>query len=80
MYLFVSNIRQNEISFAIKIHINIPLFFSKPWFREKDSLQKKSVFFVDYVKIIELHVVHTWRRMQSEWMGNVGNDINKKDL
>ena len=23
---------------------------------------------IDYVKITKLHIVHTWRRMQSEWM------------
>ena len=35
------------------------------------GLQKKKlwkIFFskVDYVKVIELHIVHTWRHMQSE--------------
>ena len=34
----------------------------------KKSLQKKSFFSADYVKIIELHVVRRWRRMQSEYM------------
>ena len=35
-------------------------------FSEKKSLLKKSFFAVDYVKIIELYIVHTWRHIQSE--------------
>ena len=42
---------------------NTDLIFSN----KNHGLQKKTVFFtVDYVKIIELHIVHTWRHMQSE--------------
>ena len=50
-----------------------------------DGLQKKlfkeenKIFSVDYVKISELHVVHTWRQMQSGRWNNGGNDIYKKD-
>ena len=30
------------------------------------ALYRKNFFAADYVKIIELHIVHTWRHMQSE--------------
>ena len=36
------------------------------WFTEKTLYKKNSFFSVDYVKISELHVVHTWSHMQSE--------------
>ena len=41
------------------------------FFQIKNSPQKKYFvekwfFSVDYVKIIELHVVHKWRHMESE--------------
>ena len=35
-------------------------------FKKKLSIEKNSFFAVDYVKIIELHVVHTWRYMLTE--------------
>ena len=37
-------------------------------YRKKTLYRKKKIFSVDYVKIIEFRVVHTWRRMQSEYM------------
>ena len=36
------------------------------WFTEKALYKKNSFFSVNYVKISELHVVHTWSHMQSE--------------
>ena len=36
---------------------------------QKKTLHRKKIFFaVDYIKIIELHIVHKWRHMQSEHM------------
>ena len=29
-------------------------------------IEKNNFFAVDYVKMIELHIVHTWRHMQTE--------------
>ena len=44
-----------------------PFFANKNHGLQGKKLKKKTVFFtVDYVKIIELHIVHTWRHMQSE--------------
>ena len=37
-------------------------------YRKKIFTEKNSIFAVDYVKIIELHIVHTRRHMQSELM------------
>ena len=34
-------------------------------YRKKLFIEVNS-FVVDYVKIVELHIVHTWRHMQSE--------------
>ena len=34
--------------------------------QKKTLYRKKIVFFVGYVKIIELHVVHKWCHMQPE--------------
>ena len=34
--------------------------------QKKLFIEKKSFFAVDYVKIIELHIVHKWRHKQSE--------------
>ena len=63
--------------FFIKIHVKV--FYIQVWFKceipplffsnKRHGLQKKTIyrfFSVDYVKINELHVVHTWRHMQSE--------------
>ena len=52
---------QNEISFVIKIHIKIDLIFSKkvPGLQKRFFVEKNGFFSVDYLKIIELHVVHT---------------------
>ena len=63
--------------FFIKIHVKV--FYIQVWFKceipplffsnKRHGLQKKTLyrfFSVDYVKINELHVVHTWRHMQSE--------------
>ena len=33
---------------------------------EKLFIEKRNFFSVDYVKINELHVVHTWHHMQPE--------------
>ena len=72
---------QYEISCFIKIHIKVfyfqnlfncetlLLFFSNKnhgLLRKKTLYRKKKFFSADYVKIVELHVVHTWRHMQSE--------------
>ena len=35
-------------------------------YRKKLFIEKKSFFAVDYVKITELNIVHTWRHMQFE--------------
>ena len=47
---------------------NTALVFSnkKHRLQKKLFIEKNSYFSVDYVKINELHVVHTWRHMQSE--------------
>ena len=37
-------------------------------YRKKIFTEKNSIFAVDYVKIIELHIVHARRHMQSELM------------
>ena len=43
------------------------IFPNKKHGLQKKILEKKLFFFaVDYVKIIELHAVHTWRHTQSE--------------
>ena len=49
---------------------NTALFYSnKNHGVEKKSLYRKKLSSaVDYVKIIELHVVHIWRHVQSEYM------------
>ena len=36
--------------------------------QKKNSSLKKWLFAVDYVKILKLHFVHTWRHMKSEEM------------
>ena len=36
--------------------------------QNKPLYRKRGFFAVDYVKIIELHIVNTWRHMQSEQM------------
>ena len=38
--------------------------------RKKLSTEKNSFFAVDYVKIIELHIVHTWH---ANWVDEVGD-------
>ena len=58
--------------FIFKIDLDVKhrpslFFLIKAMACRENSLQKKIVFFsVDYVKIIELHVAHTWCHMQSE--------------
>ena len=42
------------------------IFTKKQWSTEKRTLEKNSFFAVEYVKTIELYIVHIWRRMQSE--------------
>ena len=48
------------------------IFYIQVWFKCENGLQKKlfieknRIFSADYVKINELHFVHTWRHMQSE--------------
>ena len=82
MYLFVSNIRQNEISFAIKIHINIPLFFSNKshGLEKKKLLIEKKCFFCRLCKNYWTTFVHTCVACSPGGWGSVGNDIDKKDL
>ena len=73
--IFVSDIVQHEISFFIKVHINKVFFIFKfdlnvkhcfyffwlePRGLQKETLIEEIVFSVDYFKIIELCVVHTW--------------------
>ena len=36
--------------------------------RQKLFIEKNTFFAVDYIKVIELHIVHMWRHMQSELM------------
>ena len=71
---------QYEISFFIEYTLRS--FYIQVWFKRETPLlffliktlvyrkklsQEKNVFFsVDSVKIAELHVVRTWRHMQSE--------------
>ena len=45
---------------------NTALIFSNKNHGLQKKTKKNSFFIVDYVKIIELHIVHTWRHMQSE--------------
>ena len=58
-----------QISYNMKSE---KIFHIQVWFKCDNGLQKKlfieknRIFSVDYVKINELHVVHTWRHMQSE--------------
>ena len=42
------------------------IFSNKNHDLQKKKLQKKSFFTVDFVKIIESHIVHTWLHVQSE--------------
>ena len=54
--------------FIFKFDLNVKyrsyFFLQEQSSIEKNSLKKKISFFaVDYVKIIELHIVHTWRHM-----------------
>ena len=48
-------------------------------YKKKKLFTEKTSFSVDYVKFIELHVVHTLRQMQSGYMKYRGNDIFKND-
>ena len=68
--------------FFIKIYVKVltKVFHIQIWFECETSflfflirtmvyrkkLKRKSFFTVDYVKIMELHILHTWRHMQSE--------------
>ena len=67
--------------FFVKIHVKVFIFkfdlsvkYHPYASNKRHGLQKmliieKNRFFsVDYVKINELHVVHTWRHMQSEYI------------
>ena len=72
---FVWNIMQYEITFLLKyigffickfdFDMKHSLFFLIT-IADRKSLYTKIVFSVEYVKIIELDVVYTWRHMQSE--------------
>ena len=46
----------NQI-FIFKFDLNVKMVY------RKSSLQKKQIFSVGFVKIKELHDVHTWRHM-----------------
>ena len=46
----------------------------------KNSVWKKKKFSVYYVKIIELHFVHTWRHMNMSSWNKGCNDIYKNVL
>ena len=35
-------------------------------YRKNLFIEKKGFLAVDYVNIIELHIIHTWRHVQSE--------------
>ena len=77
--IFVSNIIQYEISLFIKICVMV--FYVQIWFkcetsllfflirtmvyRKKLVLDKNIYFFINYGKIIELHVLHTWCHMKN---------------
>ena len=56
--------------FIFKFDLNVKhriFFYWEPSSTEKNSLYiEKNSFVVDYVRIIEVHIVHTWRHMQSE--------------
>ena len=57
-------LRKNKI----KCETPLRLFFllRTMVYRQKNYYRKKKFFYGDYVKIIELHIAHTWRHMQSE--------------
>ena len=42
------------------------IFSNKNHGQQKKTEKKNSFFTVDYVKIMELHILHTWPHMQSE--------------
>ena len=59
-------------SFFIKTHVKV--FYIQVWFKFeipplffliKGIAYRKKLFSIDYVKVDELHVVDTWRHMQS---------------
>ena len=50
------------------IFSNIRYGNKKHGLQKKLSIEENFFFSVEYVKIIELHVVHTWRHMQSDQM------------
>ena len=53
--------------FWLKCGIPLSFFLIKTMVcRKRLFIEKKSFFAVDYVKIIELHIVHKWRHKQSE--------------
>ena len=70
---FISNIIQYEISI---FYWNTHIFYNQIWFKCEAPLlffqiktmiyRKKTLWKNKYEKIIELHVVHTWRHMQFE--------------
>ena len=51
----------------VKFKSETPLLFSLIK-TEKYSFKKKSFFSADFVKIIELHVAHTWCHVQSGYI------------
>ena len=60
---------------AFLIKIQVKVFYIQIWFKCETPLlffSNKTMVYrkkdLDYVKIIELHVVHTWLHMQSEQM------------
>ena len=45
---------------------NITLIFPNKNHGLHKNFSKKQIAFLDYVPIVELHIVHTWRHIQSE--------------
>ena len=74
-HIHLFQILYNMKSVLFKIHVKVFIFKFvlnveyRSFFQLKSMTHRKKTklfFSVDYVKTIELHVVHTWRHMQSE--------------
>ena len=76
IYLFVSNDTQYETVFFIEIHVKD--FYIQAWFKceapllflliktmvYRKNISYKFFFSIAFVKIMDLHVAHTWRHIQ----------------
>ena len=48
------------------MHVKV-FYIHKNGLQKKLIIEKNSFFAVDYVKIIEFYIAHTWRHLQTDW-------------